>query len=137
MNTLKLGRLVFGVMYLVGGLIHLLLGVFNAAAFNGLGESALIPFYRDVFTAVIPLYAVQFALGIGVFELIIGLMILSKGTVVNVGLLLSVLFQMLLAPLGWWGFANITLAVVQVLWLREEYEVSILSEVASRVPATS
>jgi len=128
MNTIKLGRLVFGVMYLFAAVVHLLLAVFNPTAYSGLGESALLPFYKDLFTSVVPVYATTFALTLAILELLMGGLILSKGVFAKTGFILSVLFQILLAPLGWWGFCNVILAVVQVLWLKESFAYSAFSE---------
>ncbi|NWF69528.1 MAG: hypothetical protein HXY40_10620 [Chloroflexi bacterium] len=121
MNTLRTGRIIFGVMYFIAAIVHLLFGVFNPASYSGWAENALLPFYVSFFRDVVPFYAFAFALFLAVFEVVLALLILYKGFWVKLGFFLSIVFQILLAPLGWWGFFNIVLAVVQVIWMRESY----------------
>jgi hypothetical protein len=119
----KSARLLFGVMYVpIGVLVHLFFVLTNSQIYSDTANAALLPFYRYILETIIAPNPVVFGIAIIAFELLMGVMIFDKGVLVKIGLVLSIIFQILLAPLGWWGIFNVMLAVLQVPLLREEFE---------------
>ena len=68
------------------------------------------------------------------FELAMGLLLLSRGTWVKAGLVGAILFFLFLIPFWWEGGAliNIVFAVVVALLLRYDYDASFLDMVLRR-----
>jgi hypothetical protein len=64
---------------------------------------------------------------------VVGLLIMSKGTAVKVGLLLSAMFQLFLAPTGEWGIANVLLAFGCLMLLQVDYHRNILEVFSDRL----
>ncbi len=115
-------RLALGlVAYGGGALLHILLGLSNPGVYRSLGETALLPFYRDLF-ATTPIYGAQFPLLLAGLHLIIGLLILHRGVYVRWGSVGGIVLQALFAPVGWWGFLNIGLVVVQAMMLAHTFD---------------
>lgn len=111
MRLFRWGQILLGGMYLLGGCLHLLFGLTNPQVYPALAESALIPLYRELFANLGN--PALFAFAIALFEFILAVLIFDKGTFAKIGLLLSIGFQIMVAPLGFWGIANVLLAVLQ------------------------
>jgi hypothetical protein len=133
MTFAKLLRIVLGGMYLVGALMHLYFALFSPQAYAGLAQSALIPLYRMIFSEIVPPYAIVFGIIAAAVELGVGILILSSGSTMRWGLGAATALQILLAPLGFWGFANVALAVVQTYVLTSSFEKTVYVEQPVRV----
>jgi hypothetical protein len=81
-----------------------------------------------------------FWLGLTVFfELTTGILILSKGIWVRLGLVLAILFFLFLVPFWWEGGAmiNIVFALIVAPLLRYDYDMSIIDLLRRRRPPES
>jgi len=97
----------------------------DTTAYNYFGENAFLPIYRYFFLEIVPQNVVFWAALVTLFELVLGLLILSKGTAVKIGLLLSAMFQLFLAPTGVWGIINVLLAASCLMLLYFDYDQTI------------
>jgi hypothetical protein len=97
----------------------------DSTAYNYFGEGTYLPVYRYFFMEIVPQNVVFWATLAMLFELLLGVLILSKGTPVKIGLLLSAVFQLLLAPTGVTGIVNVLLAIGCVVLLNFDYDQTI------------
>jgi len=121
-------RVVVGVFFALMGLgVH---GAFIATQPDGYIEfarQALIPFYAELAeTVVVGLSPVVFGALMLVFEVMLALLILSRGKRVQAGLLLGIGFLVAITPLGIEVLPNAILAVGLWRLTREEYPVHAL-----------
>lgn len=134
MKVANIVRIGFGFIYLAGAAVNAFLVLTQPQIYESFADMALIPLYRDLWQSlVVPYLGLWLALTIA-FEVTTGILILSKGVRVKVGLGLGILFCLILVPFWWQGGAlsNIVLAVVQALLLRYEYDTSLVDLVRRR-----
>jgi hypothetical protein len=101
----------------------------DANAYRYFGEGAFINIYRWFFLEVVPQNVVLWAALITIYEVCVGLLIFSRGRYVRFGLLLSGILQIMLVPLGWFGFMNVLLAVGSLMLIPVEFEDNIVTVV--------
>lgn len=121
-----LARSLFAVAYFSGAAFNLLYTLRHPEVFDSWLESPLLPGYRGFFVDVVAQNA-WFWVPLAVAgEIILGVLLLARGRLVRIGIVLSIAFQLLLAPM-WIGQAviNLLLAIVQVPLLRVAYPQSI------------
>jgi hypothetical protein len=97
----------------------------DPTAYNYFGEGTYLPVYRYFFMEIVPQNVVFWATLALLFELTLGLLILSRGIAVKIGLLLSAIFQLLLAPTGVTGIVNVLLAIGCLMLLHFDYDQTI------------
>jgi hypothetical protein len=134
-------RGLFGVMYVGGGLVHLVYWASNRELYGEITEFVLFGWYRDLWTdLVLPNLGVLLPL-LAVFEFAVAVAILSRRRYVKLGLALGAAFNVAIAPLGFWWPTNVALALAHLALLRVEYEDSSVALVRDRVgrgrPASS
>lgn len=124
----ELDRLFLGLWYVpLGILLHASAALSgNPQAYNLFTDSAYLPVYRILFGSFVPQNAPLFAAVIAVVELILGVLIFSRGQAVKLGLLFSAIFQILLVPLGDWGIINLLLAAMALMLLQYDFHRSII-----------
>lgn len=91
-------------------------------AYQYFADNALLPVYQTLFRAVVPLNVSLFATSFAVTELILGLLLMGKGSAVRIGLLVSAVFQILLIPTSPIGIINVLLAIMALLLVQHEFE---------------
>ncbi|MBN1267414.1 MAG: hypothetical protein JXA25_18120 [Anaerolineales bacterium] len=96
----ELIRSVVAPWYLLGWPIHLYLGVFNPAIYQPFGQTALIPALQGLWYEIVLPNITAFALLLALFEVVVGILLISKGQWVKVGLALSISFNIFLVLLG-------------------------------------
>ena len=131
-------RLFVALWYLLGWLSHVYLGLFAPETYRPFGETALIPAYTDFWQSMVMPFITAFALGLAVFEVLVGCLLISKGNWVKTGLVFSILFNLFLVQMGlgypatdpWSNFLvnrlpNLLFIALQVplLWGRDEYSI--------------
>jgi hypothetical protein len=119
-------RSLFALAYFAGAAFNLFYTLRHPEVFDSWLESPLLPGYRSFFVDVVAQNA-WFWVPLAVAgEIILGILLLARGPVVRIGIALSIVFQLLLAPM-WIGqaFINLLLAIVQVPLLRATYSRSI------------
>jgi len=92
--------LFFALWYLLGSLVHVKFGLTNNHIYEAIGTTSLFAASRDLWISVVMPHIVFFALLLAAFELATGILMLSKGRYVNIGLTASVLFNVFLVQLG-------------------------------------
>jgi hypothetical protein len=102
----NVARVFFALWYLLGSLIHVKYGLTNNHIYEAFGTTSLFAASRDLWISVVMPHVVFFALLLAAFELTTGILILSKGRYVTIGLAASVLFNLFLVQLGL-GFPEI------------------------------
>jgi hypothetical protein len=90
----------FALWYLLGSLIHVKYGLNNNHIYEAFGTTSLLAASRDLWISVVMPHITFFALLLAAFELAVGILILSKGLYVTLGLAASVLFNLFLVQLG-------------------------------------
>jgi hypothetical protein len=93
-------RLFFALWYLLGSLLHVAYGLNDNHIYAIFGRTSLFPFFREAWTVVVMPHIISFALLLAVFEMITGILMLSKGRYAVAGLAASVLFNLFLVQLG-------------------------------------
>jgi len=92
--------LFFSLWYLLGSLVHVKFGLTNNHIYGILGRSSLFAASRELWASTIMPNITLFALLLAAFEMTVGILILSKGRYVRIGLAASVLFNLFLVQLG-------------------------------------
>jgi hypothetical protein len=93
-------RAFFALWYLLGSLIHVWYGLTNNQVYEILGRTSILAVSRSLWAAVVMPHITFFALLLAVFEMTTGILMLSKGKPVWIGLAASVLFNLFLVQLG-------------------------------------
>ncbi|MFZ0427977.1 MAG: hypothetical protein WAO20_07655 [Acidobacteriota bacterium] len=93
-------RILVAPWYLLGWLSHVYLALAMPEIYRGFGNTALIPGFRELWRTVVMPEIVFFALALAAFELVVGILIIGKGTPVKYGLAASILFNLFLVQLG-------------------------------------
>lgn len=109
-----------GLFYLLGGpLIHLYCLYFNRQLYTGMADTAWSP-YHTVWTEAILPFLVPWVTLLILFEVTVGLLILSRYPKIAArGQLLGLLFNLFLVPFWWtlFNLPNLMLAVLHgLLW---------------------
>lgn len=93
-------RYVLGVIFLGGGLAHLVLGRTHPAGYASFGKTALLPALTDLWSSfVMPNIGVLTVL-LGVAELLVGVGLLSRGSAVTVAASAAAAFLVFIVVLG-------------------------------------
>jgi hypothetical protein len=93
-------RLFVALWYLLGWLSHVYLGLFAPETYHPFGETALIPAYAIFWQSIVMPHITVFALGLAVFEVWAGCLLIGKGKWVKIGLIFSMLFNLFLVQMG-------------------------------------
>ncbi len=126
------GRIFLGIFYLI-----MAIGVNMVNAFTDteptiqMGESSLLGFYRTIFTEIVSKAPVVFILLVALFELSMGLLILSSHQKVKLGLIGTTIFLILITPFGYVQLPWLGIAAIQLFLLRKDFDKSLLQIIAS------
>ncbi|WP_411967057.1 hypothetical protein [Haloferax sp. YSSS75] len=113
-------RLLLGLTYVAGALAHVYLGVRTPGVYGEITQFILFDIYRSLWVGIV-LPNLQGLLAIlVVFEALLGVTLLRGGADARGGLAAGAVFQLALAPLGFWWPTNVALAVVHVAVLVTE-----------------
>lgn len=114
----------FFIMMAVG--VNLVLTILAPDQFMKLGDEPLLPFYGWVFQYVFAPAPQVVGVLAAAGEIAIGLLILSAGRSVKLGLAGAIAFLIVITPLGIWTLPNPLLAGGLAWLLKEEYPRSVL-----------
>lgn len=127
-------RLLLGAVYVGGAAVHVVNWVSNRALYGEITPYILFDWYRELWSGlVLPNLGVLLPV-LAVFELAVGVAVLQRGRLARVGLGLGALFNLALAPLGFWWPSNVALAVGHLALLRLDYRERSLVLVGRLVP---
>ena len=93
-------RLLFALWYLLGSLSHVWFELTNNYIYQIFGRTSIFAISQELWVSVVMPHITFFALLLAVFEMTTGVLILSKGKLVWIGLTASVLFNLFLVQLG-------------------------------------
>jgi hypothetical protein len=93
-------RLFFALWYLLGSFRHVWYGLTNNRIYEALDRTSIFEISRVLWSSAVMPHITFFALLLAVFEMTVGILILSKGKLAWTGLAMSVLFNLFLVQLG-------------------------------------
>lgn len=118
----SIGRVVCGVFFLLMGLgVNLTVLLTDPSLYAQAGANAFLPLYRWFFGEVLGAFPVPFVIALIVFETSVGLLILSRGRGITLGVIGAVLFCLLLVPVGVEELASPFVAIPFALLLRRPW----------------
>ncbi|MHB8133937.1 MAG: hypothetical protein ACYDH1_06885 [Anaerolineaceae bacterium] len=119
----RIGKIVTGIFFLIMAFgVNVPILFTNPTLFSVAGEKAFLPIYRWFFTDILKNYPVPFVIALILFEATTGILILSKGKAMKIGLLAASLFCLFLAPIGLEEITSPALIVsFAILWRKADY----------------
>ena len=127
------GRIVFGVFFLLMAWgVNFPMMLYDPSLYPLAGANSFIPLYRWFFTEVLALYPVPFILMLIGFETAVGVLTLSQGRWVKLGLGLGALFCLAIAWIGPEGVWMPAVAIAPLVMLRKDFPDSVLTILRSR-----
>ena len=93
-------RLLIAPWYLLGWISHVYLGLNNPEIYRPFGQTALSPAFTSFWVNNVMPHITAFALLLAVFEISVGVLLISKGGWVKIGIVLSIAFNLFLVQLG-------------------------------------
>ena len=96
------GRIFLGIFFLLMGLgVNGYFTFGNPQSYLDYASGALIPFYRDMALMIVNINPVIFGMLLIIYEVIMGIFLLYKGSFVKAGLIGTILFLVAIAPLSY------------------------------------
>lgn len=132
MRRSDLARFCFGILYIVASIINLTFTINNPAIYREWSSSALVSFYSNFMLIVSNQQLVAVLLFVAVWEFTMGLLILSKGKQVKLGLGIAIIFHLIITPWGYWSLPNLIFAFVLVPLFRQNYTASFAQVLISK-----
>jgi hypothetical protein len=125
-------RIILGIFFLVMALgVNLPLALTNPSIYVTAGSDALLPIYKWFFTAVIAWKPLLFVFPLILFEITVGILILSKGLWTRLGLSAGAFFSFAITPIGMMTLTNPAISLAMLLLLRTDFEKSVPEMVIS------
>lgn len=116
------GRIVFGVFFLLMAWgVNLPMMLTNPNLYPAAGAHSIIPLYRWFFTQVLARNPVPFILLLIAFETAVGLLTLSRGRWVKLGLALGAIFCLVVTWIGMEGYAVPAMVIAPLVLLRKDF----------------
>jgi hypothetical protein len=128
LSAWNIGRLLLGASFVAASIFNILNVVPDPqSVFRASSEIALFPWYADLVRGLVLPNAAFFAWLLVLWEGSMGLLILSRGVAVKIGLLGYTLFLVGITPaFGVWTLMNGVLWLLPALFLRRDYPTSFL-----------
>lgn len=124
-------RVVLGLVFVVSGISNVYTAYSSPEEYRGFSETALLQVCSDIIDSVSQsLMQILLAL-VGVYEFLLGLLVLSKGFYVRVGLLMGILFALAISMLGVEELAALALVPIFVYMLTKDFDKSAIGLVRS------
>jgi hypothetical protein len=127
-----LWRAVVGVAYLASAVFNTVYTLPRSDELDGYADGAWFGFLGDFMRDVFMPNGDVFMTAVILFEITVGLLILSRRTLVDVGVLASVGWVLIVLPFLAWPYliTNIVLAILQGVLLLRRYDTTVWSQVA-------
>jgi hypothetical protein len=117
-----IARAISGIFFLVMAFgVNVPMAAHSPEMFSAAGASALLPIYRWFFSEVLGRAPLPFVILLILFETSVGLLILSRGRLVRLGLGAACLFLLFLIPVGVEELAVPALSVPFLMLMRVEF----------------
>lgn len=107
-------RIILAGFYFIGASTHIYISLMHPHFYIELTANAEIELYRRLFAALQPATALVLGLTIALLELCLLALILAENKPMIRGLLVSMLYQVTLIPLGVTGIINLMIALVHL-----------------------
>ncbi|MFX0124637.1 MAG: hypothetical protein ACFFAE_13475 [Candidatus Hodarchaeota archaeon] len=136
MNKFNISRIGLGIFYLISCIFNLFHTINNTQYLWAVClENVQFSFYKEFLEQIVIPNEILIILLIVVFELIVGILILSKGIFVKIGLLLAILWVLIIAPFLPWVdiLGHLLLGTFQTLLLMGTYDTTVLEIVQSKL----
>ena len=128
------GRIFLGLFFLVMAIgVNGSFTFTNPQAYIEYASGALIPIYRDIPLTIVELNPVLFGLTLMAFEIAMGLLLFHKGKSVKVGLIGTMCFLVIIAPLSVIQLPWLGLIIGQAYLLTKEFDTSFLEMIRSKL----
>lgn len=128
----NIGRIFLGFFYLIMAIAINIVNAFtDPQPTVQMGEAALIAFYRTIFSDIVSKAPVFFILMVAVFQIFIGLLILSNHQRVKIGLIGASVFLVLITPFGYIQIPWLGIAAIQLYLLRHDFDKTFLQIIIS------
>lgn len=125
-------RIIYGVMYFFTSFVNLYLGITQPEILRGLSQEAFFPFIGTIINAL-PLIILRLSLlGFTAYQLVLILLLFSKGKWVKLGFIGSIIFHIGIIPFGTFNLPNILIAIPPILALKWDYNKSIPEVMTSK-----
>ena len=118
----QVGRGLLGAAYLLGGVVHLFLWWSNPDVYAAITSEVLFGWYRGLWTEFVLPNLDALLPALAAFEFVLAGLLLSRGRAVRAGNGLGVVFQVALAPLGFWWPTNLFLAFGHAWLARYDFD---------------
>jgi hypothetical protein len=128
----NIGRIFLGIFYLImATAINLVNALTNPLPTLQMGEASLLAFYRTIFTEIVSKAPVLFILIVAHFQIIMGILILSKNRSVKFGLIGASIFLILITPFSYIQFPWLGIAGIQLYLLKFDFKKSFVEMLVS------
>jgi len=132
-SAANIGRIAWGIFFLVCSVFNLFVTVPHPEFYGDFADLTFFPFYRGLLLNIAEPYGVWISSLVVIFELVTGILILSKNTPARVGLLFTALWLVFLFPsMGWYSLGTPLLLVIPILLLRYDYPRSLVELIFRR-----
>jgi hypothetical protein len=132
-SAANIGRILWGAFFVGSGVFNAAVTLPNPGLYRDFADLTFFPFYRSLLLQVALPNATLISALVVVFELAVGVFVLSKGRFVRWGLICSGLWCLFVWPaMGWYTLASPALLIIPGLLMRREYDRSVLDLVLRR-----
>ncbi|WP_318508975.1 hypothetical protein [Bacillus sp. T3] len=115
-------RMVWGFFFLGSSVFNLTYTLSQPEFYQQFAEMALFKIYSDMIETIVVPYAEWFTIMLVIFELTVGILVLSKNIYAQIGLYASLLFTVALIPvIPPYTFVNFVVALIPIYLLRKSY----------------
>ena len=126
------GRIFLGFFYLIMAIgVNLINAVKSPLSTVQMGADSLLPFYRTFFSEVVSVAPALFIILVAVFQITMGMLILSKNRNVKAGLIGTSFFLVCITPFGVIQIPWLGIAVVQIFLLSKNFDKSFLEVIGN------
>ncbi|HEU0295311.1 MAG TPA: hypothetical protein VFR47_21400 [Anaerolineales bacterium] len=122
MSFANIGRILWGLFFIASSLFNLFITLPNPDFYRAFADINFFGFYRWLLLNIALPYATVITSLVVIFELTVGMLILTKGIAVRYGLMGTCLWLLFICPsMGWYTIWSPILLVVPFLLLRFDY----------------
>lgn len=123
-------RILFGMFFIVMALLNTRLAINNPDLYDEFitEDTTLLPLYNTIWQDVVVPAMPYFLAVLVSFELLVGVLILSRGKYVRWGLLAALIFSAALIPANSYTVMNIAFIILALWLLQDQYEEDALTE---------
>ncbi len=137
MSKMNIGRILLGIFYLIASFFNLTITMSDPQPlWDYFLQNSHLVIYTVILEDLIIPNELFFLLGTVVFEIIVGVLILSKSPYVQLGIITGIIWVLFLIPMLSVGpemLTNIILAGIQAVFLFGKYETTAFNSLTSRI----